>query len=266
MDIQPAAAAVRVPHVARAALCPNCEAPRLGPYCQGCGQHHLDGPLRLRTLVRDFLQRKLSLEGGLARTLVDLTLRPGTMIRDYVGGRRQRYINPVGYLFLAAGLYLVALPLWIDRVRADSLAEMGDDAMAVPYVDLLTRLQEYPVALTILTCLFFIPALRYLAGRSITAAEAAVFALYTFSHASILSALAMPLLVLVGASMDGITAVTSILTLVVIGLAADGYFERRRMMIVRVLGAVLLAYAALVISITIGMIAVLVATAAPAAP
>lgn len=164
--------------------CANCDAPRMGEYCYQCGQHFLEGRLTIRRLVRDFLVRKLGLEGGLLRTVVDLTVRPATMIRDYVNGRRQRYTNPVAYLLLVAGLYVLLAGTWTDAMveglRSDN-AELGGPA-AESMVQVQLYMDGHPALMTVILCLFLVPALRVLFRGTTTTAESSVFALFVSGH------------------------------------------------------------------------------------
>ncbi len=176
------------PAPSAAAACANCQAPRMGEYCHRCGQHFLDGRLTIRRLVMDFVVRKLGLEGGLLRTVVDLTLRPHVMIRGYVDGRRQRYTNPVAYLLLVGGLYVLVSRTWAHALAAGLRAELGQaqDADVRSLTESLVQVQIYvdahPSMTTVLLCLFLVPALRLLFRRTTTTAQSSVFALYVSGH------------------------------------------------------------------------------------
>ena len=172
---------------AQAVACANCEAPRVGEYCYRCGQHFLEGRLTIRQLVMDFVVRKLGLEGGLLRTVVDLTVRPHAMIRNYVDGRRQRYTNPVAYLLLVGGLYVLASRTWAETLAAGMRAESADDgadvqALTEPLVQVQLYMDAHPSVSTVLLCLFLVPALRLLFRRTTTTAESSIFALYVSGH------------------------------------------------------------------------------------
>jgi hypothetical protein len=85
---------------APAMLCHNCGASIDGKYCPQCGQ---ETDLRLPTL-REFLReaagRYVALDGRLWRTVRPLVTRPGFLTREYLAGRRRRYIRPARlYLF-----------------------------------------------------------------------------------------------------------------------------------------------------------------------
>ena len=68
-------------------LCRNCEAELVGDFCHLCGQHvPRSERLNTREVLRDFFGRILNLESSFLRTLVGLTLRPGTVCSEYVEG------------------------------------------------------------------------------------------------------------------------------------------------------------------------------------
>lgn len=92
--------------------CGNCATPLLGPHCHRCGQP-VKGLVRpLSGWFADLLDSALNWDGRLPRTLLPLLFRPGFLTREYLAGRRVRYVTPVRLflvlaiaLFLAVGLY-----------------------------------------------------------------------------------------------------------------------------------------------------------------
>jgi hypothetical protein len=108
--------------------CRNCGAPVDGAYCAACGQ---ETALRLPTL-REFLReaagRYVALDGRFWRTMFALLARPGFLTREYLAGRRRRYIRPAR-LYLFATLIFFAVtrllvgPIDIFEVRADTPEE-----------------------------------------------------------------------------------------------------------------------------------------------
>lgn len=109
-------------------ICRNCGAPVDGAYCATCGQ---ETALRLPTL-REFLReaagRYVALDGRFWRTVFSLLARPGFLTREYLAGRRRRYIRPAR-LYLFATLIFFAVtrllvgPIDIFEVRADTPEE-----------------------------------------------------------------------------------------------------------------------------------------------
>ena len=108
--------------------CRNCGVPVDGAYCAACGQ---ETALRLPTL-REFLReaagRYVALDGRFWRTMFALLARPGFLTREYLAGRRRRYIRPAR-LYLFATLIFFAVtrllvgPIDIFEVHADTPGE-----------------------------------------------------------------------------------------------------------------------------------------------
>ena len=90
-------------------ICANCDEPLTGAFCEqkATRSRRLDG----RLLFEDLIEKALNLESSLLRTVVGLTLRPGTVCREYVNGKRTLYTNPVTYLLLVAVLGAVSKSL-----------------------------------------------------------------------------------------------------------------------------------------------------------
>jgi hypothetical protein len=87
--------------------CSNCEAPLTGPYCAQCGQHAY--PRRkLIHVVGELLHGLFYLETKTWRTLPMVLFRPGTLTRNYVYGKRARYLSPLTTFLLAIFLMFFA--------------------------------------------------------------------------------------------------------------------------------------------------------------
>lgn len=88
--------------------CRNCGAPAPEIFCPRCGQETRDRVPTLREFVRESTGRYIAWDGRLWRTLAALLFRPGFLTREYLAGRRRRYVRP-GRLFLVASLLLFAV-------------------------------------------------------------------------------------------------------------------------------------------------------------
>ena len=89
--------------------CRNCGAPAPGEFCPACGQ---ETRLRLPTL-REFLReaagRYVALDGRFWRSIGLLLFRPGRLTREYLAGRRRRYVRPARlYLFSTLVFFAVS--------------------------------------------------------------------------------------------------------------------------------------------------------------
>lgn len=89
--------------------CLNCGYILNGQYCGNCGQRAQSRLISILELVRDAFGDLLDFDSRLWRTLVPLALRPGSLTRDYLTGKRARYMPPFRmYLVLSLLFFLVA--------------------------------------------------------------------------------------------------------------------------------------------------------------
>lgn len=94
-----------------ARACLNCGEPLLGPFCWSCGQEDVDLHRPLKQLAQDAVGDLLDLDTRLLRTFGPLFFRPGFVIREYLAGRRVRFVPPLKMFLLASLVFfgLVAL-------------------------------------------------------------------------------------------------------------------------------------------------------------
>jgi hypothetical protein len=100
--------------------CANCGTPAPGAYCPSCGQETRDRLPTFAQFMREATGRYVALDGKLWKTLAALLFRPGFLTREYLAGRRRRYIGPAR-LFLVSSLVLFAAL----RFASESI-DMGD--------------------------------------------------------------------------------------------------------------------------------------------
>jgi len=157
------------PHAPR---CASCGAARTGPYCAQCGQRELRGRHTLRGMAAAFLGRVLDLDRGLLHTAHALTIRPGTVVRDYLAGRTVPYTNPVAYMLICFAAFAIA-----SRVLGGATGSEDDralTALVVPFIAAVSRL------------LFWRARLNY--------AEHLVLVLYLLGHVALILAVLQALL------------------------------------------------------------------------
>ena len=88
-------------------VCHTCETEYQGNYCPRCGQSAKIGRYSFKTAFLSFLDVWGLGNRGMFRTLRDLLLRPGYMIRDYIKGMQMAYFPPFKMFFLLAALSLL---------------------------------------------------------------------------------------------------------------------------------------------------------------
>jgi Protein of unknown function (DUF3667) len=105
-----AAAAQRLPGAAPAAsACENCGTPVTARYCGACGQK-LEAPVHSLWHFTQLAAEDLThADSRLWRTLAALLFKPGFLTREFLGGRRARYLPPLRlYLVLSVAFFVLA--------------------------------------------------------------------------------------------------------------------------------------------------------------
>lgn len=80
--------------------CLNCGAKLEGRFCSACGQH-AQAHRKLTNVFEEFLHGVLHFDTKTWRTLPMVFLRPGTLTRNYVYGKRARYLSPLTMFLFA---------------------------------------------------------------------------------------------------------------------------------------------------------------------
>ena len=119
-------------HSAEAA-CLNCGAVLSGEYCQDCGQHaHVHRTLT--AFFHDVAHGVLHFEGKVWRTLPLLLWKPGELTRDYVAGKRARFVSPMALFLFSVFLMFAVLGMTgsisapdTSQVRSGMAANVGKD-------------------------------------------------------------------------------------------------------------------------------------------
>ena len=102
--------------------CANCGTTLQGAYCHACGQpghvHH-----SLWHMVEETLHGLFHFDTKTWRTLPKLIFRPGTLTREYIDGKRARYVSPLG-LFLFTVFLTFAVMAFAGGVSLAGFAHM----------------------------------------------------------------------------------------------------------------------------------------------
>lgn len=124
--------------------CLNCETPLAGDYCSHCGQRaHVHRTLS--AFFHDLLHGVLHFEGKIWKTLPLLVWKPGELTRDYIDGKRARYVSPIALflfcVFLMFGVIGLTSHTIHTKATADATKQLEEDQ-----VKLRTLEQERAVA------------------------------------------------------------------------------------------------------------------------
>ena len=104
--------------------CLNCGAPLSGAFCSACGQRDIPPYPDVRELAVDAISEFSGWDGRLASTLRALLRRPGFLTREFLEGRRVRYISPLK-LYLTSSLVYFLLAAAAPTVKLGSGRAVG---------------------------------------------------------------------------------------------------------------------------------------------
>jgi hypothetical protein len=135
-----AARAAAPPAELPAARCDNCGATVSGKYCGACGQRR-EAPVHTLWHFTQLATEDLThADSRLWRTLAALLFRPGRLTREFLTGRRARYLPPVRlYLVLSVVFFLVA-----SAVQSKFVVVEIEDTPAAARTAVVGKLDEVP--------------------------------------------------------------------------------------------------------------------------
>ncbi|WP_263785611.1 DUF3667 domain-containing protein [Salinibacter grassmerensis] len=88
--------------------CENCGALLHGPYCSKCGQRAAERVVPIWHMLNEALEAVIELDMRVLWTLPKFLFLPGRLTKEYINGRRKRYIRPFRlYLFTTFVLFTV---------------------------------------------------------------------------------------------------------------------------------------------------------------
>jgi len=95
--------------LANSPACLNCGTDLKGPFCYYCGQPDKNLMRFFPALLRDLLEDVIDLDSRAVRTIKPLLFHPGKLTRDYLDGRRFRYVPPMRlYMFASMAFFILA--------------------------------------------------------------------------------------------------------------------------------------------------------------
>ncbi len=90
-------------------------------YCPNCSQMNSTKKVALRDFFDEFLSNLINYDSKLLKTLYALLVRPGTITKDYINGKRISYTNPFRFLLSLAFLYFLIFTYENNLSNLDNL-------------------------------------------------------------------------------------------------------------------------------------------------
>lgn len=139
--------------------CPNCGKglEKWMEYCPKCGQENHIKRASIKLITKDFLKDYWTFDSKLFRSLIPLLFKPGFLTKEFIEGKRQRYIPPVRlYIFVSFVFFLISS--WISNEKnlsdyrligslKDRQAGLFIDTLIGPYGD--TLFNQYQTNVTV---------------------------------------------------------------------------------------------------------------------
>jgi hypothetical protein len=105
--------------------CLNCGAIVQGRYCHVCGQENTEPKETFWHMLTHFFYDITHFDGSFFVTVKDLLFKPGFLSREYMLGRRKKYLHPVRmYVFTSAVFFLVFFSMF--HISENDIADTSE--------------------------------------------------------------------------------------------------------------------------------------------
>jgi hypothetical protein len=109
-------------------VCANCGTALTGEYCSACGQRHEPHVHTISHFAAEAFESVTHADSRLWRTLGYLLARPGVLTREFLDGRRARFLPPFRlYIVISVVFFLVGTPEHVN-VKPETPSESIDSA------------------------------------------------------------------------------------------------------------------------------------------
>jgi hypothetical protein len=88
-------------------ICLNCNAEVVGRYCHVCGQENIEPKETVWSLISHFFYDITHFDGKFFSTTKYLITRPGFLPKEYIEGRRARYLHPIRMYVFSSALFFI---------------------------------------------------------------------------------------------------------------------------------------------------------------
>ncbi|HCD51966.1 MAG TPA: hypothetical protein DEQ34_05940 [Balneolaceae bacterium] len=92
--------------------CLNCGSAEVQNYCPVCGQKAQPTRLPLKLFFHDAIESLFNIDNRWLKTLRDLFIKPGKVTREYIEGKRARYLPPLRIYISISIIYFLAVQFY----------------------------------------------------------------------------------------------------------------------------------------------------------
>lgn len=101
--------------------CKNCKTEFNGSYCSNCGQKYIDKRFTVKDSIYWAFHSIFNFDKGFFHTSLDMVVKPGKVIQDFLNGITIRYAHPFRFIFIWASLAAI-LGIWAGVYQDTSIA------------------------------------------------------------------------------------------------------------------------------------------------
>lgn len=108
--------------------CLNCNYVVENKYCSNCGQENVESKQSFHYLFTHFIEDFTHYDGGFWRTMNALLFKPAFLTKEYMYGRRKKYVPPVKlYIFISFVAFLLPalLPNFSEKENTDDFIQIN---------------------------------------------------------------------------------------------------------------------------------------------
>ena len=87
--------------------CKNCGKIVEGNFCSYCGQNSKVGKINFPNFLNQVSESVFLINKGFFYTLINLFVRPGESIRDFLNGKRKDHFKPIAYALVLSTIYFL---------------------------------------------------------------------------------------------------------------------------------------------------------------
>lgn len=132
-------------------ICKNCETRFNGKFCPNCGQSVKELERPLRFMIVDFVGTIVTFDTRLVKTLVAVLFKPARLTKDFLEGKRARYMPPFRfYLFISFVMFLLISKMTSDSIEGKNITgDFSSDELADKAVALVDSIEHSEDSLSI---------------------------------------------------------------------------------------------------------------------
>lgn len=101
--------------------CKNCGKIVEGNFCSHCGQDSKVSKINLPNFLNQVTEKVFIADKGFFYTLINLFIRPGHSIRDFLNGKRKYHFKPIAYLLVLSSIYFLISRIAEQNTLIDDL-------------------------------------------------------------------------------------------------------------------------------------------------